>query len=256
MFHFFVMLGTGMVVVEAVMLLFWIHYCFRRQTGIIDIGWSFGFIAATIVYSLMGMGFVWRKILILTIVAMWAIRLIRHHSHTLESPHHELFLSKWPFAGFPLFQALTLFGFQGLLITVLSLPFALMTQNLLPFFSPYEVFGLLIWMIGLVGESIANWQLLHFRQNKQLYDQGLWKYSRHPNYFFEWIVWLGYGIMSLSSPLGWLGLISPLLVLFLLVKVYGIPLTEEQALNSMGEAYRDYQNRTSPFFPWFSKKTK
>lgn len=125
-----------------------------------------------------------------------------------------------------------------------------------PYFSTFEIFGLLIWMGGLVGEALADWQLDQFKKNQpsdQVCDQGLWKYSRHPNYFFEWVIWVGYGLMAISAPYGWLGLISPILMLMLLVKVSGIPLAEAQALKTKGDAYRDYQARTSSFFPWFPK---
>lgn len=262
MFQFFVMVATCLVLVETVMLLFWGYYLLRRNVSAIDIGWGIGFIVAALVYFLLGDGFFWRKMLVLTIVSIWALRLVKYLSHRYladrDDPRYELLLTKWPFKEYPLFQVLTLFAFQGLLVTLLSLPFALMSQNLLPFFSTYEMFGLLIWMGGLIGETVADKQLDLYKQNpalsNQVCDQGLWKYSRHPNYFFEWIIWLGYGMMALSSPLGWLGLVSPLLMLYLLLKVSGVPLAEAQALKSKGDAYRDYQARTSPFFPWFCGK--
>lgn len=264
MFHFFVMLGTSLVLVQTVMLLFWGYYLIRRNVSVVDIGWGIGFIVAAAVYFLLGDGYFWRKVLVLTIVSIWALRLVKYLSHRFlperEDPRYELLLTKWPFAGYPIFQVLTLFGFQGLLITFLSLPFALMNQNLLPFFSTYEVFGLLVWMGGIVGEAVADRQLDQFKQNPalagQVCDQGLWKYSRHPNYFFEWVVWIGYGLMALSAPYGWLGLASPLLMLYLLLKVSGVPLAEAQALKTKGDAYRDYQARTSPFFPWFGRSNR
>lgn len=262
MFHLSVMLGTSLVLIEAVMLIFWCYYLIRRNVSVIDIGWGIGFIIAAAVYLILGNGYCWRKILVLTIVTIWALRLVKYLCHRFlpekEDPRYELLLTKWPFSGYPHFQVLTLFAFQGFLITLLSLPFALMDQNVFPYFSTFEVFGLLIWMGGLVGEAVADWQLDQFKQNPamvgQVCDQGLWKHSRHPNYFFEWVIWLGLGLMALSAPYGWLGLISPVLMLVLLVKISGIPLVEEQALKSKGEAYHDYQTRTSAFFPWFSKK--
>jgi steroid 5-alpha reductase family enzyme len=84
-------------------------------------------------------------------------------------------------------------------------------------------------------------------------DFGLWKYSRHPNYFFEWVVWIGYAVFALGAPLGWIGLASPLLILFFLLCVTGIPPAEARALATRGDAYRDYQRRTSAFIPWFPK---
>jgi steroid 5-alpha reductase family enzyme len=80
---------------------------------------------------------------------------------------------------------------------------------------------------------------------------GLWRYSRHPNYFFEFLIWVSFAIVALPVQYGYLGLISPLLILFFLFRVSGIPVTEEQALRSKGEAYRKYQRSTSAFIPWF-----
>lgn len=262
MFYLFVMMGTSLVVVETIMLLFWGYYLFRRNVSVVDIGWGVGFMGTAAVYFLLGDGYFWRKILVITIVCIWAFRLVKYLSHRFlperEDPRYELLLTRWPFAGYPIFQALTLFAFQGLLVTFLSLPFALMNQNLLPFFSTYEIFGLLIWMGGLVGEAAADRQLDLFKQNPahsgEVCEQGLWKYSRHPNYFCEWVIWLGYGMMALSAPYGWLALISPLLMLYLLLYVSGVPLAEAQALKTKGDAYRDYQARTSAFFPWFYRR--
>ena len=84
-------------------------------------------------------------------------------------------------------------------------------------------------------------------------DFGLWKYSRHPNYFFEWLVWIAYFVFALGSPWAWVGLASPLLMLFFLTRMTGIPPAEARALASRGDAYRDYQRRTSAFIPWFPK---
>jgi steroid 5-alpha reductase family enzyme len=84
-------------------------------------------------------------------------------------------------------------------------------------------------------------------------DFGLWKYSRHPNYFFEWLVWIAYFVFALGSPWAWVGLVSPLLMLFFLTRMTGIPPAEARALASRGDAYRDYQRRTSAFIPWFPK---
>ncbi len=262
MFHFFVILGTTLVAVEALMLVFWMFYCFRRNVSSIDIAWGIGFVIAALVCVILGFGYIWRKILVLTIVAIWGLRLTWHLAQRYlpdrDDPRYEMLLSKWPYPQYPLFQVLMLFVFQGALITILSLPFALMSQDVLPFFSPFEVFGLLIWMVGVVGESVADRQLTLFKQAStqpyEVYEQGLWRYSRHPNYFFEWIVWIGYCVMALSAPFGWLSILAPSLMLYLLLKASGIPLTEAHALQTKGDAYQDYQARTSAFFPWFSRE--
>jgi steroid 5-alpha reductase family enzyme len=134
-----------------------------------------------------------------------------------------------------------------------------MSQNMLPFFTSFEVFGLLLWMGGLMGETIADAQLTFFKERNpananQVCEEGLWYYSRHPNYFFEWIIWIAYFVMALASPYGWIAIISPILILYLLLKVTGAPLVEAEGIRTKGDAYRLYQERTSEFFPWFKFK--
>jgi len=109
-------------------------------------------------------------------------------------------------------------------------------------------------------EGIADRQLYYFKKNPENASktcrEGLWKYSRHPNYFFDWMTWVGYAVFALGSPWGWIGLISPALVLYFLLDVTGIPATEAQALRSRGDEYREYQRTTSSFVPWFPKKSE
>ena len=80
-------------------------------------------------------------------------------------------------------------------------------------------------------------------------DRGLWRYSRHPNYFFEWLVWIAYAMFALASPWGWISLACPAVMLYFLLRVTGIPATEAQALKSRGDDYREYQRTTSAFVP-------
>lgn len=153
------------------------------------------------------------------------------------------------------------FGFfqlQAVLIGLLSIPIALACANPTPGIGVFEILGVILWLTAIGGESIADLQLALFKSNPaakgRVCDIGLWKYSRHPNYFFEWIVWVAYFVFSLGSPWSWVGIISPLLILYFLTCMTGIPPSEARALASRGDAYRDYQRRTSPFIPWIPKK--
>ena len=115
-----------------------------------------------------------------------------------------------------------------------------------------------LFIFALIGETIADEQLQSFKRepaNKgKTCDTGLWYYSRHPNYFFEWLVWVGLFIYALGSPNGWIAFVSPLLMFYLMMYVSGVPLAEEQALLSRGQAYKDYQQTTSVFFPLPKRK--
>jgi steroid 5-alpha reductase family enzyme len=100
---------------------------------------------------------------------------------------------------------------------------------------------------------LADWQLAAFKRAPEnanrVCDVGLWRYSRHPNYFFEWMIWIAFAVFALPSPFGWLGMVGPVSILWLLLRVTGIPMTEAQSLRSRGDDYRRYQNSTSAFLP-------
>ena len=120
-----------------------------------------------------------------------------------------------------------------------------------------EWLGCALWLVALGGETLADRQLAAFKDDPanrgKVCDSGLWRYSRHPNYFFEWLVWVSFFLFALPSPWGWTTIFAPALMLFFLLRVTGIPYTEQQSLRSKGDAYRAYQRVTSPFIPWFPK---
>jgi len=157
------------------------------------------------------------------------------------------------------FKFLLFFEFQALLDVVLSVPFLVAALNPPPELSFLEIAGLATWAVAMVGEAIADTQLNRFKKNPankgKTCQVGLWNYSRHPNYFFEWLIWVAWFLFALGSPHGWVAVICPLLMLYFLFNVTGIPATEAQALRSRGEDYRRYQQTTSVFVPWFKKST-
>lgn len=111
-----------------------------------------------------------------------------------------------------------------------------------------------IWTVSILGEAISDFQLYRFRQQPQNKGEvcrvGLWKYSRHPNYFFEWLHWWTYVLLALAAPFGWLTILAPIAMWFFLNRVTGIPHAEIQAVKSRGDKYRTYQQTTNAFFPW------
>jgi steroid 5-alpha reductase family enzyme len=147
---------------------------------------------------------------------------------------------------------LAFFELQAVLVVIFSFPFLLAAWNRAPL-GPVEWIGLSVSVVALVGESIADRQMKRFKDDPEnktgVCNIGLWRYSRHPNYFFEFLVWVGFATASLATPWGWIALVCPLLMYHFLTKVTGIPLTEEYALKSKGEAYAEYQRTTSPFIP-------
>lgn len=148
------------------------------------------------------------------------------------------------------------FQLQAVAVCLFSYPPLLVMQNPRPAFSLWELLGVILWAVAVTGEAIADRQLATFRRQPWNKDRvcrtGLWRYSRHPNYFFEWLHWWSYVVMALALPAGngWATLIGPLIMGWALVKVTAIPLAESQALASRGDEYRLYQETTSAFFPW------
>jgi steroid 5-alpha reductase family enzyme len=120
------------------------------------------------------------------------------------------------------------------------------------------ILGTVLFAVGLSLNVLSDRQLAQWRANPDNAGKtcraGLWRYSRHPNYFFEWLLWVGWAVIATAAPWGWLGWMTPVLLLVLLFTITGIPPTEEQALRGRGEDYRRYQQETSVFVPWFPKR--
>ncbi len=254
-----VMVGAGTVF--AFMFVLWLIHLRIRNAGIVDIGWAASLAMLAIIYASLGHGYPPRKWLIAGMACGWGLRLAWHLyrrvvGHPEEGRYAQL-RKDWGRSGNIGIKFLIFFGFQALLDVILSLPFLLAAVNPLSRISPLEYAGVAIWLIAVVGEAIADAQLAAFKRSEanrgKVCDVGLWNYSRHPNYFFEWFVWVAWATFALASPFGWLALICPALMLYFLYRITGIPATEAQALRSRGKAYRRYQQTTSAFVPWFKK---
>jgi steroid 5-alpha reductase family enzyme len=151
------------------------------------------------------------------------------------------------------------FQFQALLVLLFALPFAAVARNPVGGMTPALCVALLLWMMSVAGESVADAQLARFRRDPanrgRTCRAGLWRYSRHPNYFFEWLHWFAYVALAWGSPLGGLAWSGPVVMYVFLRWISGIPFTEAQGLRTRGEDYRDYQRTTSMLFPWFPKSS-
>jgi len=239
---------------------FWAHRI--KNAGVVDIFWSYNFPVIAIILLLLSPGFELRKLLICGMVIVAGIRLGTHlavrvvkHLDEEEGRYKQLRKEWSPDADTKFFF---FFQFQAISNVLLAIPFFVITFNSDPQLSLLEYAGAGLWMISVVGEAIADAQLAAFKKNPdnkgKVCDTGLWGYSRHPNYFFEWLMWVSYFVFALASPYGYLAVISPAIILYLLLKVTGIPATEEQSLRSKGEAFKRYQQKTSVFVPWLKKE--
>ena len=223
-------------------------------------GWAFGLGALAVYYALAADGAPARRLLVGALGGLWGARLAFHLLRDRivgkpEDGRYQALRAGWgrnaPAAFFVFFQA------QALLDLLLSVPFLLTARHAAPRISGLEWAGVLLWAVALVGESVADHQLAAWRADPghrgRTCRAGLWRYSRHPNYFCEFLIWCAYALIALPAPHGALALAAPALILFFLFRVTGIPTTEAQALKSRGDDYRRYQRETSVFVPWFPR---
>jgi steroid 5-alpha reductase family enzyme len=246
--------------------LFAATFWFARRVdnyGIVDVVWAYAFGLLAAFYATTGAGWGPRRALLAALVGVWSVRLgthlyrrVRGH-HPVEDARYQTMRVLWS-ADFGRKMAI-FFQQQAVSVVILGLPFLLISRNPATELHPLEIAGAALWLIALVGESLADAQLAAFKQNPanagQVCAVGLWAQSRHPNYFFEWCVWLGFFVFACASPWGWTSVICPLGILYLLLYVTGVPLAEAQSLKSRGDAYRAYQQRVPAFIPWFTKKS-
>ena len=232
-----------------------------RNASLADVGWCAGLIAVVFWYCTQVTGEAERKILVAVLVMLYAGRLgiyifLNRVLGKTEDARYRRLREQWGTSA-----GLYMFGYfqlQALAVAAFSLPLLVAIQNPRPVFALIELAGFIVWTVAVFGEALADWQLARFRATPWNHDrvcrEGWWRYSRHPNYFFEWLHWWAYVVMALGAP-GWpLTLIGPVAMGWALLKLTGIPLAEEQALASRGEEYRMYQLTTNAFIPWWRKR--
>jgi steroid 5-alpha reductase family enzyme len=241
----------------------WAWHLRLKNAGLVDPGWSAGLGLIALLYAALGPGWAPRRAAVAAMGLLWSVRLTAHLAARMrgkpEEGRYRALRADWETAGHDVPRRfLFFFLFQGLLDVFLSLPMLLAVLNPVLRFSAWEVAGAAIWLVAIAGESAADAQLERFKADPanrtRTCDAGLWRFSRHPNYFFEWLVWVAWLVFALGSPWGALAILCPAVMLFFLLRVTGIPATEEQAIRSRGEAYRRYQRTTSAFVPWFPKR--
>jgi steroid 5-alpha reductase family enzyme len=251
-----------LIVCCVVMLLIYLWAYSIKNAGVVDIFWAFNFSFIAIILYFLADGFPQRKVLICGMILIWSLRLgiyllIRVGSHLNEEEgRYKKMRQEWGEAVnqklFFFFQA------QALSNIYLAIPFFIIAFNQKQGFSFLEYAGASVWLISICGEALADAQLKAFKKNPanrgEVCNVGLWYYSRHPNYFFESMIWIGYFLIALNANYGWIAILSPLTITLLLFRVTGIPLTEQQSIRSKGDAYKEYQRTTSMFVPWFKKK--
>lgn len=249
-----VLLLTGYVVVATVMVLLWIGQSYTGRSSLVDVAWALG-VALLAVFQLLDKAetLLSRHGLVALLIVGWALRLagmLAWRIYRLPEDGRYLAMNrKW--GGSASWRMLLFYQFQGIACLLFALPFLVIARNQQPL-GTLDYVGMGCWLVGIAGGTLADFQLTSFRISAgsgEVFQGGLWRYSRHPNYFFEWIHWCSYVLFGWSAINGWLLLLLPLTLLFFIFFVTGIPPTEKQALRTRGDAYRQYQKTTSVFIP-------
>ena len=246
------------VALSLVMMLAWAVQQRTGNSGWVDTVWTFGLGAIGIAAAL------WpdpatangRQWLVAVMIAAWALRLGGHIAHRSsgiqDDPRYAHLIEGWGADARK--QMFVLLQKQALVSIPLAMTLFLAAHNREPLWRALDVAAVALFALAAAGEALADHQLRRFRsghpQRTAVCDEGLWAWSRHPNYFFEWLMWGAFALLAIDYSLtGWLALAGPLAIYWLLTQVSGIPPLEEHMLRTRGEAFRRYQARTSAFFP-------
>lgn len=237
----------------------WFVWRATRNSGWVDTVWTFGLGAVGVGAAAAVPGSSHRAMLVAVLILIWALRLGLHIANRTigiaDDPRYARLIRAWgdsaPAQMFWLLQK------QAWVSIPLALSMFLAAANPAPGLRAQDYLGGLVLLIGIAGEALADAQLRRFRRNpansKRICDVGLWRVSRHPNYFFEWFGWIAYPVIAIewsgAYPWGFVAVIGPICMYWLLVHVSGIPPLEEHMVQKHGAAFRDYQSQTSQFFP-------
>lgn len=253
-------LQAALIILILVTLL-WVLSVIIKNASIVDLFWGFGFVVVNTFYVFMSGDLNARKLLLFVLVTIWGLRLSIYltwrNAGKGEDFRYKEFRRKYGIERYWWFSYFQVFLLQGVLIMLVSLP--LLGANLGNHSNNLyglDYLGILVWLIGFVFEAGGDFQLTRFKQNHKnkgkVLNTGLWKYTRHPNYFGDTVIWLSFAIFSIAAGSYW-QIVGAVLMTWLIVKVSGVSLLEK-SLNNSKPQYREYIQKTSSFFPWFPKK--
>jgi steroid 5-alpha reductase family enzyme len=253
----------ALIWMSAVMAAGWVVQRRAGDSGWVDVFWTFGTGVAGVACALTAGTVEFRSGLVAVLVAVWAVRLGVYIALRVtqgpEDSRYQRLRESWGAK----YQG-RLFGFmqvQAPVSALLCLSIALASADPSPALRLRDLAAALILIVAIAGEGLADAQLKRFRADPashgQVNDRGLWAWSRHPNYFFEWLGWLAYPVMALDldHPITWLSLVAPALMYLVLTRLTGVAYLEQHMAQSRGAPWTDYARRTSSFFPIPPRRT-
>jgi steroid 5-alpha reductase family enzyme len=250
------LLAVGAAATFVYMTAIWLLSLVLRNASIVDIFWGPGFVVLAWVYLVFGEGWETRGLIITALCTIWGLRLglhilVRNWGHG-EDPRYVKFREA---AGDAFWwrSYFTVFLLQGVIMYTVGMPLLAANNALGPDeLRPLDFAGIVVWAIGFMFEAVGDWQLVRFKADPanrgKVMDRGLWRYTRHPNYFGDATLWWGFFLIAAASTDGWLTIISPVLMTFLLVRVSGVSLLERNMKRNK-PGYIEYIESTSGFLP-------
>ncbi len=254
-------LGINFLAVLAMMLLGWVISLIYRNVTIVDSLWGLGFVLIAWLTFFMAEGFGGRKVLITTLVSLWGLRLFLHLSWRNWGHGEDPRYGSWREESGDRFWLVSLFKvfiLQAIFLWAIALALQWGQLSSQPERLTWlDYLGLGLWMVGFFFEAVGDWQLARFKANPNnqglVMDQGLWAYTRHPNYFGETLIWWGIFLTTLATPGSWWTIISPIIITVVLLKMTGVTLMEKTIVHTR-PGYSEYIAKTNAFLPWFPKK--
>ncbi|HUU38199.1 MAG TPA: DUF1295 domain-containing protein [Candidatus Desulfaltia sp.] len=230
-----------------------------KDNSIVDIAWGLGFILVALTTLFLRPGFEARHVLITGLVVVWGLRLASHIFLRNRGRGEDFRYAKWrqDWGRWVVPRSfLQIFMLQGVFMLIIASPIVLVNRSSEEGLIVLDGLGAFLWLTGFLFEAVGDHQLKRFKQKPEskgkIMTSGLWKYTRHPNYFGEAALWWGIFLIALSVRGGWAAVVSPLTISFLLLKVSGVRMLEKKYAGN--EEFGAYARRTSAFFPWFPKK--
>jgi steroid 5-alpha reductase family enzyme len=262
-YQLFIVVITIAAALSVIMTGAWLAWRATRNSGWVDATWTFGLGAVGCIGalgpSLLSGSWTVRQVLVAALIVFWSLRLGLHIAQRTarisDDPRYAKLLQGWGSDASQ--QMYWLVQKQALVSIPLALSVILAAWNPAPGLRVQDFLAVLVLIVAIVGEGVADAELRRFRADpanrNRVCDAGLWGWSRHPNYFFEWFGWLAYPLFAIdltgAYPWGWIAIAGPLCMYWLLVHVSGIPPLEEHMLERRPDAFRAYQARTNAFFP-------